>query len=75
MIYKAVPGPKVVSIGKDGNQITATNSFAAIINAEAQAGWTYHSMETITVQSKAGCALQPQIINTNIYMLIFFREY
>lgn len=73
MIYKAIPGPKVISI-TDGNTASATNSFAAIINAEAQNGWTYHSMETITVQEKVGCALQPQLVNTNIYMLIFCRE-
>ena len=73
MTYKAVPGPKVISI-TGGNHSIATDSFANIINAEAQNGWTYHSMETITVQEKAGCALQPQIINTNIYMLIFCKE-
>lgn len=73
MIYKAIPGPKIISIS-DGNHATATNSFAAIINAEAQQGWTYHSMETITVQEQTGCALQPQIVNTNIYMLIFCRQ-
>ena len=73
MIYKAVPGPKIISIS-DGNHATATNSFAAIINAEAQQGWTYPSMETITVQEQTGCALQPQITNTNIYMLIFCRQ-
>ena len=73
MIYKAVPGPKVISIS-DGNHATATNSFASIINAEAQQGWTYHSMETITVQETSGCAFQQQVTNTNIYMLIFCRE-
>ena len=73
MIYKAVPGPKVISI-TDGKTSSATDSFAAIINAEAQGGWTYHSMETLTVQEKQGCSLQPQIVNTTIYMLIFCRE-
>ena len=73
MIYKAVPGPKVISIS-DGNHSTATVAFVSIINAEAQNGWKYHSMETITVQEKKGCDLQPQIVNTNIYMLIFCKE-
>lgn len=73
MIYKAVPGPKIISIEK-GNISSATDSFAEIINAEATNGWQYHSMETITVQEKTGCSLQPQIVNTNIYMLIFCRE-
>lgn len=73
MVYKAIPGPKVISIS-DGNHFTATESFANIINAEAANGWTYHSMETITVQEKVGCSLSPQFQNTNIYMLIFFRQ-
>ena len=73
MTYKAIPGPKVISI-TDGNHSTATDSFVSIINREAQAGWTYHSMETITVQEKVGCSLQPQFVNTSIYMLIFYKE-
>jgi len=73
MIYKAIPGPKVISVS-NGNQAAATDSFAALINSQAQDGWTYHSMETITVQETQGCALQRQVINTNIYMLIFCRE-
>lgn len=73
MIYKTVPGPKVVSI-KDGKVSAATDAFANIINNEARSGWIYHSMETITTQEKTGCFLNQQIINTNIYMLIFCRE-
>lgn len=73
MTYKAVPGPKVISI-TDGNHSTATDAFVSIINREAQGGWTYHSMETITVQEKVGCSLQPQFVNTSIYMLIFCKE-
>lgn len=73
MTYKAIPGPKVISI-TDGNHSTATDAFVSIINREAQSGWIYHSMETITVQEKVGCALQPQFVNTSIYMLIFYKE-
>lgn len=73
MTYKAVPGPKVISI-TDGNHSSATDAFVSIINREAQAGWIYHSMETITVQEKVGCSLQPQFVNTSIYMLIFYKE-
>ena len=73
MTYKAIPGPKVISI-TDGNHSTATDAFVSIINREAQSGWIYHSMETITVQEKVGCALQPQFVNTSIYMLIFYRQ-
>ena len=70
IIYKAIPGPKVISIS-DGNHATATNSFAAIINAEAQAGWTYHSMETVTVQEKVGCSLQPQFVHQALWLLLW----
>ena len=73
MTYKAVPGPKVISI-TDGNHSTATDAFVSIINREAQNGWIYHSMETITVQEKVGCSIQPQFVNTSIYMLIFCKE-
>lgn len=73
MTYKAVPGPKVISI-TDGNHSSATDAFVSIINREAQSGWIYHSMETITVQEKVGCSLQPQFVNTSIYMLIFYKE-
>ncbi|MBO5868898.1 MAG: hypothetical protein J6Q54_08325 [Oscillospiraceae bacterium] len=73
MIYKAIPGPKVIDIS-GGNTRAATDSFAALINQEASNGWTYHSMETLTVREQVGCALQPQYVNTNLYMLIFCRE-
>ena len=73
MIYKAVPGPKVISIS-DGDHYGATETFVKIINRQAQDGWIYHSMETLTVQEKQGCDLQPQFVNTNLYMLIFYKE-
>lgn len=70
--YKAVAGPKNVSVDK-GNSQAAFDLFAAIINREAVGGWEYHSMETITVTEKPGCFQQP--IPQNYYMLIFVREY
>lgn len=73
MMYKAIPGPQLVSIPK-GKPQAATDLFANMINAEAQNGWVYHSMETLTVQEKIGCALSPQYVNTSIYMLIFYHE-
>ena len=73
MIYKAVPGPKVVTI-QDGNYASATNLFADLINREAAGGWKFYSMETITTQESTGCALNKQTISTNIYMLIFCKE-
>jgi hypothetical protein len=72
MIYKTVPGPQIVSVTK-GKPFEATDLFANIINAEAQDGWVYHSMETITVQEKTGCSFSPQFVNTSIYMLIFYK--
>ena len=73
MMYKAVPGPMVITVD-NGGQKSATDAFADIINREAQGGWKYHSMETITVQEKSGCQLQPTVVNTSIYMLIFYKE-
>lgn len=69
--YKAVAGPKNVSVDK-GNTQSAFDLFANIINSEAQNGWEYHSMETITVTEKPGCFQQPA--SYSYYMLIFVRE-
>lgn len=73
MTYKAVPGPKVISIA-NGDFSSATNTYANIINSEAVDGWKFHSIETITTQEAQGCALQKQIVTTNIYMLIFYKD-
>lgn len=77
MIYKAVPGPKVITIEND-NLNMATNAFADLINANAIDGWKFYSLETIktTETKKVGCALKPQMVTTNydIYMLIFCKE-
>ncbi len=69
--YKAVAGPKSISVDK-GNTQAAFDSFASLINQNAQEGWEYHSMETITVTQKPGCGQQP--IATSFYMLIFVRD-
>lgn len=69
--YKTISGPRVVSVGKNGAQ-AAFDLFAEIMNREAANGWTYHSMETLTIVEKPGCMQQP--IPTNHYMLIFYRE-
>ena len=69
--YKAVAGPKNISVDKGDTQ-AAFNLFADLINKEAVGGWEYHSMETITVTEKPGCFQNP--IPTNYYMLIFVRE-
>lgn len=69
--YKAVAGPKNISVSKGDTQ-SAFDSFAALINQNAVDGWEYHSMETITVTEKPGCFQQP--VPMNYYMLIFVRE-
>ena len=69
--YKAVAGPKNISVAKGDTQ-AAFNLFAELINKESTAGWEYHSMETITVTEKPGCFQNP--ISMNYYMLIFVRE-
>lgn len=70
-VYKTVAGPKSISVNKGETQ-SAFNLFADIMNREAQDGWAYHSMETITVTEKPGCFQQP--IPTYYYMLIFEKE-
>lgn len=69
--YKAVAGPKNINVDK-GNTQSAFSTFAEIINREAQGGWTYHSMENITVTEKQGCFKPPLIMN--YYMLIFEKD-
>ena len=69
--YKAVAGPKNVNVDKGDTQ-AAFNLFANIINNEAAQGWSYHSMETITVTEAPGCFQQP--VSTNHYMLIFEKD-
>ena len=69
--YKAVAGPKNISVAKGDTQ-AAFDSFANLINKESVGGWEYHSMETITVTEKPGCFQNP--IPVNYYMLIFVRE-
>lgn len=69
--YKAVAGPKSINVGKGDTQ-SAFNMFADIINREANGGWEYHSMETITVTEAPGCFQQP--VPMNYYMLIFSKD-
>lgn len=71
--YKAVAGPKNISVNKGDSQ-SAFNLFADLINREAQGGWEYHSMNTITVTESSGCALISPPVPVNYYMLIFVRE-
>ena len=69
--YKAVSGPKNINVNRGDTQ-AAFDTFANIINREANNGWAYHSMETIGVTEKPGCFQQPTTVN--YYMLIFEKE-
>lgn len=69
--YKAVSGPKNINVAKGETQ-AAFDLFADIINREATGGWTYHSMETISVTEKPGCF--QQAVPVNYYMLIFVKD-
>ena len=73
--YKAVAGPMNIQVDA-GNTQAAFNSFSALINQNAQDGWEYHSMESITVTqaNKAGCGQQPTTTSTVYHMLIFVKE-
>lgn len=73
MIYKAVPGPTIVGI-KKGNYQSAVDLFADVMNAQAADGWKFHSIQILTTQEKVGCFLSKQVVNTEIYMLIFCKE-
>lgn len=69
--YKTVAGPKNIQVNK-GDIQSAFDLFAEIINSNARGGWTYHSMETITITEKPGCFQQPT--QSYYYMLIFERD-
>jgi len=69
--YKCVPGPKQLSADKNGSG-NAIAAFADIINSECGNGWTYHSMETITVVEQPGC--MQSAVPVNFYMLIFEKD-
>lgn len=76
MIYKAVPGPKVIRIEND-NLSMATDAFAELINANATDGWRFHSLETIITSetTQTGCIRkESHTTEHNIYMLIFCKE-
>lgn len=69
--YKAVAGPKNISVNK-GNTQGAFDLFADIINKETRGGWEYHSMETIMITECPGCLRHPVV--KNYYMLIFEKS-
>lgn len=70
--YLTVPGPQNITLDRGGNAQQAVDTFASIINQQAQGGWSYHSMESIAITQKPGCIGQP--VTTYYYMLVFERE-
>ena len=73
--YKLIAGPTTSQIisGK-GDNSEAVASFSAIIEQNAQNGWTYHSMEPITTSQTKGCLFNKQTIVMTFYMLIFEKD-
>ena len=69
--YRIVPGPQNIYVGK-GDAKNACEEFQKIINAGAEHGWEFHSMETMTVTRNSGCMSQQT--STDYYMLIFVRD-
>ena len=69
--YKTVAGPKSIEVNR-GDIQSAFDMCADIINKNAAGGWSYHSMETITVTEKPGCFRSPE--SYYYYMLIFERD-
>ena len=65
MIYKVVDAPHIV----EGDPCKV---FEELININAQDGWRYHSMETITKVEKGGCFKKEEVYK--IYMLIFEKD-
>lgn len=67
--YKVVPGPRNIQVS-GGESDKAFQSFEELINQNIDEGWSYHSMETISVTEK-GCTSSE---TRNYYMLIFERD-
>lgn len=70
--YKAVPGPQVMEVGRRESIEKAFSDYTDIINKETAGGWTYHSMETLTVNKKGGCLRKDSVLYYQI--LIFEKE-
>lgn len=73
--YKCIPGPSQLIVKSQADSATAVRSYADLINSEADDGWEFHSLESMTVAQAAGCGgggdkTPPVIFN----MLIFKRS-
>jgi hypothetical protein len=72
--YMTVPMPMGV-VGRDATGQHAAQMFGQAINQQAQGGWTYHSMEQVTI-TQTGCvngllSLLGKPTTFTVYMLIF----
>lgn len=73
--YKTVPAPMVLSIKKKQDGALAIEKFSEIMNSEAENGWEFYSMETITTEEAPGCfPSQNNEKRTHYNMLVFRRE-
>lgn len=71
--YKTVPGPVVLSIKNEKEADSAIRNFGSMINAEAQGGWEFYSMESISTSEAQGCMGTGGRKETVYKMLIFRR--
>ena len=75
--YKCVPAPKELVIDARGDYSSAINSFADLINSEANEGWKFYSMENIAVTQNPGCLaglFGGKAVTGYFNMLIFVKE-
>ncbi len=54
-IYKCVPTPTTIKIGKKDSHLEAVNSIQSLINKEAQDGWRYVGIDSISSEFDPGC--------------------
>jgi hypothetical protein len=53
-IYKCIPAPETIMIGKDSH-IRAVEEYEAIINENAVNGWEFFTTDYIYSKQKPGC--------------------
>jgi hypothetical protein len=72
MTYKTVIAPKIAAV-RSGRAEKGLRVFEQIINQMAQQGFTYHSMETISLTEKKGFLFIKRRQTVDSYMLIFYK--
>ena len=71
--YKTVPAPMILSIKTDKEAEAAIHGFSDLLNKEAQGGWEFYSMETISTSEAPGCFGGNQAKIKTYNMLVFKR--